>query len=146
MLHIYMVKQRDRTERMSIVIIDDNELNLDLTGNIFESEGYTVYTAVTGQEGIELVRRHHPDVVLMDLAMPGMDGIEATQALKQNPETAGIPIIACSALVTMEMREQAYKAGCEGYIAKPVEPRYLIKQVTKHLATQYSEGRKLKYA
>jgi two-component system cell cycle response regulator DivK len=125
----------DRRQHALILIIDDNELNLELLGSIFENERYTVLTSISGKEGIRMARQHQPDIVIMDLAMPDMDGIEATQAIKRDPITADIPVIACSALVSTDMREQAFEAGCEGYIPKPVDPQYLVKQVARHLET-----------
>lgn len=115
----------------SILVIDDNEMNLNLTASVFESSGYTVYQTREAQEGLAIAHRSHPDAIVMDLAMPGMDGFEATQLLKQAPDTADITVIACSAFATKEYRERAFQAGCEGYITKPIEPHRLIEQVTK---------------
>ncbi len=120
--------------RTSILVVDDHELNLELLGDILERAGHTVFRALSGEDGIQSARQRQPDVVLMDLAMPGMDGVEATRELKRDPLTADIPVIACSAVVATNVRDQAFEAGCEGYIAKPVEPHYLVKQIAKYLA------------
>ena len=128
---IAQIQPMHNSDLHSLLIIDDNEINLHLLGSIFEDEGVAVYTAQSGQEGIELARKHIPDSILMDLAMPDLDGFETTTILKKQEHTRHIPIIACSALATQESREKAFHAGCEGYIAKPIEPDHLVDQVTK---------------
>ncbi len=115
----------------SILVVDDNEENLDLFGNLFQQSGYRVYRARSGPEGVEIAKNTIPDMILMDLAMPDMDGFEATQLLKQHQATSDIPVIACSALATQELKEKAFQVGCEGYITKPVEPERLVEQVAK---------------
>ncbi len=115
----------------SILIIDDEELNLDLMEDIFQIAGYLVYRSKSGQDGIEVARAKKPDVILMDLAMPGMDGYETTQALKGSSETEGIPVIICSALSPREFREKASQTGCQGYLTKPIRPDQVVEQVTK---------------
>ena len=74
-----------------------------------------------------------PDVILMDVAMPEVDGLEATRMLKQDPETSRIPVIACSAHVTQDVKEQVMQAGCAGFIGRPIEPNRLVKQITNIL-------------
>jgi signal transduction histidine kinase/CheY-like chemotaxis protein len=115
----------------SILVVDDNEMNLTLQGEIFENAGYKVYRAISAKEGIELANRVKPDVILMDLAMPEMDGFEATQRLKQNPATQEIPVVACSAFALNEFKERAAQIGFAGYITKPIEPHRLVQQVQK---------------
>lgn len=117
----------------SILIVDDNESNLDLMANVFTSVEYTVYKAKSGSEGIKIAQEVLPDTILMDIAMPDMDGFEATQILKQHAETADITVIACSAFSVQEYKERAFQVGCEGYITKPIEPNRLVEQVTKFM-------------
>jgi PAS domain S-box-containing protein len=117
----------------TILVVDDNEINLNLLGDIFSESGYTVYSASSGKKGIELALEKRPDAVLMDLAMPEMDGFEATQILKHNPTTRDTTIIACSAFAMSEFKEKALRAGCEGFITKPVEPKRLVEQVKKYV-------------
>ncbi|GAK55408.1 two-component sensor/response regulator hybrid [Candidatus Vecturithrix granuli] len=126
----------------SLLIIDDNTINLQMFEEIFENEGISVYTAQSGQAGIELAQKYVPDSILMDLAMPDLDGFETTMILKQLEHTRHIPIIACSALATKETRERAFQVGCKGYITKPVEPDRLVAQVTKLIALAKTEGEK----
>ena len=115
----------------SILLVDDNLENLDLFANIFRLAGYQVYTARSGQKGIDIAKETAPDIILMDLAMPGMDGFEATQQIKQHPGAANVTVIACSAFSTQDYRKRAFQVGCEGYITKPIEPAMLVDQVAK---------------
>lgn len=120
-------------ESRSILVVDDNELNLNLMTGVLESADYTVYKAKSAQEGIEIASNVLPDTIIIDLAMPGMDGFEATQILKQHPQTSDITVIACSAFTTREYKDRASQVGCEGYITKPIEPHRLVEQVTKFI-------------
>ena len=130
--HIEKVVQSVATAgTRSLLIVDDNEINLQLIKGIFEDEGYTVYAAQSGQKGIEIAQSIIPDTILMDLAMPELDGFEATKILKCHPLTSEITVIACSALSTKESKEKAFQAGCEGYITKPIEPDRFVEQVAK---------------
>ena len=117
----------------SILLVDDNEMNVNLMSGVFESSGYTVYEASSARQGLELAHRVLPDTIVMDLAMPVMDGFEATESLKRDPATADITVIACSAFATSEYKERALRAGCEGYITKPIEPNRLVEQVTRFM-------------
>ena len=131
--------------RQSILVVDDNQMNLDLIAGVFRTAGYTVYTANSGQEGVDTAKAVMPDVIVMDLAMPEMDGFEATQQIKQHPPTADIAVIACSAFATIDYQKRAFQAGCEGYITKPIEPEHLIEQITKLILTSKIRRRIRKY-
>jgi len=122
-------------ERMfsSVMIVDDDEMNLDLHRSIFQRGNYTVHLARSGKECLALLETVTPDVILMDLGMPGMDGFEVTQHIKQQTKTAHIPVIACSAFATKDIQEKAIHAGCVGYISKPVDPVHFIAQVAQIL-------------
>ncbi len=115
----------------SILIVDDNEVNRNLLGEIFSGTGYTMFAASSGKEAIEIAREKRPHVILMDLAMPDMDGFESTLAIKNIPELSETIIIACSAFSTTKFKEKAFQVGCKGYIPKPIEPTRLIEQVKK---------------
>ncbi len=117
----------------SVLVVDDNEMNISLMTNVLEVAGYQTHTARSGSAAIETARTAIPGAILMDLAMPGMDGLEATWRIKQNPETRGIPVIACSAFSTQDDKTKAYEEGCEGYITKPIEPNRLVEQVEKYV-------------
>ena len=115
------------------MIVDDDEMNLDLHRSIFQRGNYTVHLARSGKECLALLETVTPDVILMDLGMPGMDGFEVTQHIKQQTKTAHIPVIVCSAFATKDIQEKAIHAGCVGYISKPVDPVHFIAQVAQIL-------------
>ncbi|BBM83835.1 response regulator [Candidatus Uabimicrobium amorphum] len=119
----------------TILVVDDNNMNLDLASGVCQDAGYTVYKASSAKEGIRICTDYRPDCVVMDLAMPGMDGFEATRILKKNPQTADIPIIACSAFAMDEFRKRAFQAGCCNFIVKPISPETFITQVKKSIIT-----------
>ena len=96
---------------------------------VLESAGYIVFHASSGKEGIDIVMETRSDVVLMDLAMPDMDGFETTKILKQKSAIKDTVIIACSAFHTKDFRMKAKESGCEGYIVKPIDPGTLVQQV-----------------
>ncbi|RME04794.1 MAG: response regulator [Planctomycetota bacterium] len=116
-----------------ILIIDDHEENLNLLESLFLEEGYVVYKSLSAKEGIEMAQKHQPHIVLMDLAMPEMDGFEATQILKRHPLTSHIVVIACTAFAMQSYRKKAYEVGCEGFITKPIEPERLIERIKKYV-------------
>ena len=113
----------------TIMIVDDDLMNLELHREIFQTAEYEVQLAKSGQECLDMVAHKRPDVILMDLGMPQMDGFETTELLKQVPENSKIVIIACSAFTHREIQEKALQVGCEGYITKPVDPQRLVSQV-----------------
>ncbi|MCS7082313.1 MAG: response regulator [Bacteroidetes bacterium] len=105
---------------MRILLVEDNEMNRDMLVQRLQRRGFSVLTAHDGAEGVELARRERPDLVLMDLSLPVMDGWEATRQLKSDPDTASIPIIALSAHVLPAERERALACGADAYATKPV--------------------------
>jgi CheY-like chemotaxis protein len=111
-----------------ILLVEDNEMNRDMLSRRLRRRGYDVLTAVDGEEGVAAAREHGPDLVLMDMSLPVLDGWSATRQLKSAPETRSIPVIALTAYALSGDREQALDAGCEDYDTKPVEfPRLLAK-------------------
>lgn len=116
-----------------ILLVEDHEDNRNIYRTILEHYGYEVVIATDGQSGIRLAREARPDLVLMDLSIPVVDGWEATRLLKADGETSSIPIIALSAHALAEDRERARQAGCDGYLAKPVEPRRVLEEVARFL-------------
>jgi CheY-like chemotaxis protein len=111
-----------------ILLIEDNELNQDVLSRRLQRKGYQVLIAVDGLQGIALARAVRPDLILMDLRLPGIDGWQATRQLKAAPETCATPIIALTAHAIAGDREKALAAGCDDYEAKPVDfPRLLTK-------------------
>jgi CheY-like chemotaxis protein len=115
----------------TVLLVEDNEDNLVVYRTILEHVGYRVVEARDGEEGVAAAREHHPDIILMDISIPKIDGWEATKRLKADSATNGIPIIALTAHALEEDRQKATDAGCDGYLAKPVEPRRVVQEVEK---------------
>jgi CheY-like chemotaxis protein len=111
-----------------ILLVEDNEMNRDMLSRRLERRGYEVVIAVDGNEGVSMATSEKPDLVLMDMSLPLMDGWEATRALKAASGTKGIPVIALTAHAMSTDREKALEAGCDDYDTKPIElPRLLEK-------------------
>jgi len=117
-----------RRQMPKILLVEDNEMNRDMLSRRLTRKQYEVLVAVDGGEGVEMARSEAPDLILMDMSLPVMDGWEATRLLKASPETGSIPIIALTAHAMSGDREKAMEAGCDDYDIKPVElPRLLAK-------------------
>ena len=116
-----------------ILIVEDNPMHLELATDLLEAAGYVVIQAGTAEEGIKLARDEFPDLILMDVGLPGMDGLEATGVLKQDPETKDIPVIAITAHAMKGDEKKALAAGCAGYITKPIDTRAFPKTVTRFI-------------
>jgi CheY-like chemotaxis protein len=112
-----------------ILLIEDNEQNRDALSRRLQRQGYTIVIAVDGKEGIAVAQSDLPDVILMDLNLPEVDGWEATRRLKAAPETQAIPIMAMTAHAIAGDRERALEAGCNDYHAKPVDFPQLLTQI-----------------
>ena len=111
-----------------ILLVEDNEMNRDMLSRRLLKKGYDLVMAVDGEQALEMAQAEVPDLILMDISLPGLDGWEATRRLKANPETKGIPIIALTAHAMAGDREKCLEAGCNDYDTKPVEfPRLLGK-------------------
>jgi CheY-like chemotaxis protein len=116
-----------------ILLIEDNEDNRIIYRLTLSHFGYEVLEAVDGEGGIELAFESLPDLVLMDVSIPGIDGWEATKILKADERTAHIPIVALTAHALASDRERAHEVGCDGYLAKPIEPRRVVEEIERHL-------------
>jgi two-component system, cell cycle response regulator DivK len=111
-----------------VLLVEDNEMNRDMLSRRLARKQYEVLVAVDGKEGVEMAGSVAPDLILMDMSLPVMDGWEATRQLKASPETKAIPIIALTAHAMSGDREKAIEAGCDDYDTKPIElPRLLAK-------------------
>ncbi len=111
-----------------ILLVEDNEMNRDMLSRRLQRRGYEVIIAVDGAQGVALASSEHPDLVLMDMSLPVMDGWEATKTIKANPTTSSIPVIALTAHAMSGDRTKALEAGCNDYDTKPIElPRLLEK-------------------
>jgi two-component system cell cycle response regulator DivK len=117
----------------TILLVEDNEDNRAIYRTILAYGGFTVIEAVDGEEAIERARSDLPSLILMDISIPKIDGWQVTRTLKLDPSTMHIPIIALTAHALASDREQAVEAGCDGYLAKPVEPRRVLEEVRRFL-------------
>ncbi len=111
------------------MVVDDNVTNLKLIEYLLKAKGYDVLTAIDADSALETVRAQRPALVLMDLQLPGMDGLELTRRLKSDPNTADIAIVAVTAYAMKGDEQRALDAGCDGYIAKPYSPRQMLAKV-----------------
>jgi len=116
-----------------ILLVDDNPSNLELTRMILTAGGYRVEVATDGQEGLLKAKELKPSLILMDIQLPGMDGLTATRALKSDPDTAGIKVVALTANAMKGTKEEALQAGCIGYIPKPIDVKRFVRDITEFL-------------
>jgi two-component system cell cycle response regulator DivK len=112
-----------------ILIVEDNALNRALLLAVLKPDGFEILTAEDGLRGVEVAQRERPDLILMDVMLPGLDGYEATRRLKAHTATQHIPIIAITANTAPGERDRALDAGCDGYLARPIDTRLLARQV-----------------
>jgi CheY-like chemotaxis protein len=112
-----------------ILVVEDNELNLKLVRDVLQFAGFEVMEARTGEEGVTRATERRPDLVLMDLQLPGIDGTEALRQLRTSAPTRDVPVVAVTAFAMREDRERALGAGFDGYVEKPFSPRELPAQV-----------------
>jgi two-component system cell cycle response regulator DivK len=117
----------------TVLLVEDNEDNRIVYSTILRHFGFQVMEALNGEEGIARARAERPDLILMDISIPLIDGWEATQVLKHDPLTQRIPIIALTAHALASDREKAMQVGCDGYLAKPCEPRAVVAEVQRFL-------------
>ena len=119
----------------TILIVEDNVTNMKLSTFLLESADYTVLAATNAESGLTLAREARPDLILMDIQLPGMDGLEATTLLKADEATRRIPVIALTALAMKGDEERILAAGCDGYIAKPLDYKDFLARIKARLAT-----------
>jgi len=118
----------------AVLVIEDNPANMKLSALLLERAGYTALRAWNAQDGLALAREHKPRLVLMDIQLPGMDGLEATRILKADPATRSIPVVALTAFAMKGEQERIRAAGCDGYIAKPIDYKQFLAEVSRWLA------------
>jgi two-component system cell cycle response regulator DivK len=116
-----------------ILVVEDNPMNMELAVDLLELQGYEVLSAQTGQEALDIVDSEALDLILMDVQLPGMDGLEVTRKLKENPKTRDIPVVALTAHAMKGDEERMLENGCIGYIAKPISTRKFPQEVKKFL-------------
>jgi two-component system, cell cycle response regulator DivK len=119
-----------------ILIVEDNEKNLKLVRDVLQVKGYQTLEAGTGEDGLKIARERKPDLILMDIQLPGMSGVEALKALRAAPETAAIPVVAITASVMQQDRKMVMSAGFDGFIDKPFNLRSLLDTVQQTPRTE----------
>mgnify|MGYP006281845091 CR=1 FL=1 len=117
----------------TILYIEDNPQNMRLVRRMLSSEGYAMLEAADGPTGISLLRQHQPDLVLVDINLPGIDGLEVTRQIKADPDLSAIPVIALTANAMYGDRERYLQSGCDGYLAKPVSRKELLSAIENFL-------------
>jgi CheY-like chemotaxis protein len=128
-------------EGKSILIVDDNAQNLKLARVVLANEGFDVQTASNAEDALQLLRTITPRLILMDIQLPGMDGLELTRQLKADPATRAIRVIALTAYAMKGDDEKAFAAGCDGYITKPIDVERLPVLVSSYLAERRPESK-----
>lgn len=117
----------------TILIVDDNATNLKLASEVLELEGYRIARAIDAEHALQLLTTLRPDLILMDIALPGMDGLALTRMLKADSELSSVPIVALSAFAMKGDEEKALASGCDGYITKPIDTRAFPGQIAAYL-------------
>jgi len=123
-----------------ILVVEDNAANMTLAVYLLETTGHTVLSATDAEAGLASARAECPDLILMDIQLPGMDGLEATALLKQDDATRAIPVVALTALAMKGDEERIRAAGCDGYIAKPMNYKAFLATVEAHLQGASAKG------
>jgi two-component system cell cycle response regulator DivK len=119
-----------------ILVIEDQEDNRRILRDLLTSVGYDVVEAVTGEDGVAFAEAHRPDLILMDIQLPGLDGYEATRRIKANAALAAIPVIAVTSYALSGDDVKAFAAGCDAYVTKPFSPRALLATIREYLDTR----------
>jgi len=116
-----------------ILVVEDQEDNRRIMRDLLTSAGYEVMEAVTGEDGVSAAETHRPDLILMDIQLPGLDGYEATRQIKANPDLEHIPIIVVTSYALSGDDVKAFEAGCNAYVSKPFSPRELLAKIREYL-------------
>lgn len=116
-----------------ILLVEDNDTNMYLISFILRKKGYEVLEAKTGEEGVELAIKERPDLIIMDIQLPDIDGLEATRRIRESKADGEVPIIALTSYAMTGDREKALKAGCNGYLEKPINPDTIIGEIEKYI-------------
>ena len=121
------------TKNKTILVIEDNELNMKLIRSLLQIGGYTILEVIDAETGIQMAREHLPDLILMDVQLPGMDGLSATRIIRKDPKLQHIPVIALTSYAMRGNGEKSQEAGCAGYITKPINTRSFLKMISQYL-------------
>ncbi len=116
-----------------ILLVEDNDINRDMMSRRLQRRGFVMISAVDGQQAVDMARSENPDIILMDMSLPVMDGWEATRQIKGDPNLKHLPVIGLTAHAMVGDREQALKAGCDDYATKPVDFEKLVEMINRLL-------------
>jgi len=116
-----------------ILVIEDQEDNRQIVRDLVTASGYELIEATTGEDGLDAAAREQPDLILMDIQLPGIDGYEVTRRIKADPKLSKIPIIAVTSYALSGDDKKAFAAGCDGYVTKPYSPRLLLAKIREYL-------------
>jgi CheY-like chemotaxis protein len=119
--------------KKKVLVIEDNELNLKLVKSLLKLGEFEMTEAKSAEKGIQVARDYQPDIILMDIQLPGMDGLEATRQIKQDENLKAIPIIALTSYAMQGDEQKAIESGCIGYITKPVDTRSFLSKISQYL-------------
>ena len=122
------------SKKGNVLVIDDDPMNLNLIRIVLQKGNYAVFEAKNAESGIKIARRHHPDIILMDIQLPGMDGLEATRLIKSDPELKDIPVAALTAFAMQREIEQTYEAVFVGHISKPIDVHSFVDTMENFVA------------
>ena len=125
---------RTRTEPKTVLIVEDNELNMKLFHDLLEAHGYDTLQTKDGMEALKIARAHRPDLILMDIQLPEVSGLEVTKWIKEDDDLRSIPIIAVTAFAMKGDEEKIREGGCEAYIAKPISVANFLETVERFLS------------
>ncbi|BAE52374.1 FOG: CheY-like receiver [Paramagnetospirillum magneticum AMB-1] len=117
----------------SVLIVEDNDLNMKLFNDLLQANGYETIQTKDGREAMDIARKHHPDLILMDIQLPEISGLEITKMLKSDAELKSIPVVAVTAFAMKGDEEKIREGGCEGYIAKPISVANFLQTVARFL-------------
>jgi len=126
-----------RHPECKVLIVEDNELNMKLFNDIFEAHGYTTLQSRDGLDALQIARQHRPDLILMDIQLPVVSGLEITKQLKADEELRGIPVVAVTAFAMKGDEEKIRQSGCDAYMIKPISIAGLMRVVEHHLPAQH---------
>jgi two-component system, cell cycle response regulator DivK len=129
-----MPLSEDRAMTKRILIVEDNDLNMKLFHDLLEAHGYDTLQTKDGLEALQLARQHHPDLILMDIQLPEVSGLEVTKWIKEDEDLRPIPIVAVTAFAMKGDEEKIREGGCEAYIAKPISIAHFLETVKRFLA------------
>ena len=120
--------------KKSILVVEDQEDNRRILRDLLTSANYEVIEAVTGEDGVASAETHRPDLILMDIQLPGLDGYEATRRIKSNPALSQIPVIVVTSYALSGDDVKAFEAGCDAYVSKPFSPRELLAKIREYVS------------